>query len=190
MRRLVPINMHCVKLDVYKRQHAAESGIALRDRRLGIALHAEYLKATTHRVVTLSDGWKCTVCRPFTTKANLQDWCATPCRQVISEVRGTRIGRGVVHYTHNIRHTRGVLWCKSCGFFSVMRCEKLAKKCPCVGLAREPTPAGCELIRRMSIGVPPLGYQEWPDLSHGAVVCDRTWFGKGCWADGDIRPHA
>ena len=193
MRRLVAINMHCVRLEVCKRQQVVESGIALRDRRLGTALHAEYLKATTHQVVALSDGWKCTVCRSFTARANLQQWCTTPCRKVISDTRGTRFGRGVVHYTHNIRHTRGVLWCKSCGFFSVKRCEGLAKKCLCVGLVRHPTPAGHEFIRRMGSGIPPQGYKAWPDLNPAVVVWYRTWLGRNpdrspIWCGGDVRP--
>ena len=79
LRRLVVVNMHCVRLDVCKRQQLAEAKISFHERRLGTAMHAEYLKATSHRVVTLSDGWRCSVCRSFTIKANLQEWCATPC---------------------------------------------------------------------------------------------------------------
>ena len=178
-----------MKLEAYKRQKVAESCIAWKGNRLGTALFAEHLKATTHRVVVLSDGWRCAACRSFTTKANLEAWCTTPCLGVLSEVKGTRIGRGVVHYTHNIRQTRGVLWCKCCGFFSVKRCDNLAKKCRCVGLVRRPTPAGKELIRRMSIGEPPPGYKEWPDTSHEADLCIRTWLGCGIWAKGDVGPQ-
>ena len=112
MRRLVVVNMHCVRLEVCKRQQIAESRIVFHEKkRIGTALHAEYLKATTHQVIALSDGWKCSVCRSFPAKANLQQWCTTPCSNVISDVKGTRIGRGTVHYTHNLRHTHVV----SCG---------------------------------------------------------------------------
>ena len=109
-------------------------------------------------------------------------------------VRGTRIGRGAVHYTHNIRHTRGVLWCRSCGFFSIMRCDKLAKKCQCMGLIRQPTPAGHELIRRMRIGIPPQGLRAWPDLSHCVATWYRTWLGRNpdrspIWCSGDVCPQ-
>jgi len=188
IRRLVAINMHCVRIDAYKREKAIEACIAWRGARLGTALFAEHLKATSHRYVVLSDGWKCTVCRSFTTKANLEVWCSTPCLGEVSTIRGTRHGRSVVHYTHNIRQTRGVLWCKSCGFFAVKRCDLLASRCKCVGLVRRPTPAGRELIRRMSIGLPPPGYSEWPDEGQDVGRSVRTWLGCGIWADGDVGP--
>ena len=191
LRRLVAVNMHCVRrLDINKKQQHAEAKISLHEKRLGTAMYAEYLKATSHKVVALSDGWRCSVCRSFTIKANLLEWCETPCSKVISDVKGTRMGRGTVHYTHNLRHTRGVLWCRSCGFHSVMRCDKLAKKCLCTGLIRQPTLAGHETIRRMSIGIPPQGLQAWPDLEQQrAAIWYRTWLGKRMWCDGDVRPH-
>ena len=186
--------MHCVKLEVCKRQQLAESKIVFHEKRLGTAMHAEYLKATTHQVVALSDGWRCSVCRSFTAKANLQEWCTTPCSKVISDVKGTRMGRGAVHYTHNLRHTRGVLWCRSCGFHSIMRCDKLAKKCQCMGLIRQPTPAGHETIRRMRVGIPPQGLKSWPDLSQCVAVWYRTWLGRNpdrspIWCTGDVCPQ-
>ena len=194
LRRLVAVNMHCVRLGEDRGQQLAEAKLSLQGRRLGTAMHAEYLKATSHKVVTLSDGWRCSVCRSFTIKANLREWCTTPCSKVISDVKGTRMGRGAVHYTHNLCHTRGVLWCRSCGFHSILRCDKLAKTCLCKGLIRQPTPAGQETIRRMSIGIPPHGLQAWPDLDQRAAVWYRTWLGRNpdktpMWCAGDVSPH-
>jgi len=83
----------------------------------------------------------------------------------------------------------------SCGvnpvvFFAVKRCDLLASRCRCVGLVRRPTPAGKELIRRMSIGLPPPGYSEWPDEGQDVGRCVRTWLGCGIWADGGVGPHS
>ena len=190
LRRLVAVNMHCVGLDIERRQQHDEARITLHDKRLGTAVYAEYLKAASHKVVALSDGWRCSICRSFTIKANLQEWCETPCSKVISDVKGTRMGRGTVHYTHNLRHTRGVLWCRMCGFHSIRRCDKLSKKCLCTGLIRQPTMAGHETIRRMSIGMLPVGLQAWPDLEQQRTTTwFRTWLGKKMWCAGDVRPH-
>ena len=126
-------------------------------------LFNEHLKATSHRCVVLSDGWKRTVCRSFTTRARLERWLTTPCPGEVLTFRGTRHGRSVVHYTHNLRQTRGVLWCKSCGFFAIQRCDLLASKCRCSGLARMPAPADQNFLRRMSLGLHPPGHSGWPD---------------------------
>jgi len=189
LRRLVAINMHCVKLEAYKREKAIEAKLVWKGTRLGTALFNEHLKATSHRCVVLSDGWKCTVCRSFTTRAHLEVWLTTPCPGEVSAVRGTRHGRSVVHYTHNIRQTRGVLWCKSCGFFAIKRCALLASRRRRIGLVRMPTPAGRNFLRRMSLGLHPPGYSGWPDEGADVGLQIRTWLGCGIWADGDVGPH-
>ena len=163
LRRLVAANMHCVKIEAYKHDKALDAKLDWKGNRCGTAFFNEQFKATTHRYVALSDGWKCTVCRTFTTRAFLENWLTTPCPGEVQTFRGIRHGRRLVHYTHNLRQTRGVLWRKSCGFFAVHRCDLLASKCRCVGLARMPTPAGQAFLRRISLGLHPPGYSGWPD---------------------------
>ena len=62
-----------------------------------------------------------------------------------------------------------------------------------MGLIRQPTPVGHELIRRMGIGIPPQGLQAWPDLSHTVAAWYRTWLGRNpdrspVWCGGDVCP--
>jgi len=163
LRRLVTINMHCVKLDVYKYDKTLDAKLDWKGSMCKTAFLNEHFRATTHTYVALSDGWKCTVCRTFTSRALLESWLSTPCPGEVQTYRGIRSGRRLVHYTHNLRQTRGVLWCKSCGFFAVHRCDLLADKRKCIGLVRMPTPAGQAFLQRISRGLPPVGYAVWPD---------------------------
>jgi len=163
LRRLGAVNMHCVRLDAYKYDKALDAKLDWKGSRCGTAFFNEHFRATTHTYVALSDGWKRTVCRTFTSRALLESWLTTPCPGEVQTYRGIRHGRRLVHYTHNLRQTRGVLWCKSCGFFAVHRCGLLAEKCKCIGLIRMPTPAGQAFLQRISRGLPPPGYVVWPD---------------------------
>ena len=72
LRRLVAINMHCVRLEAYKRDKALDAKLDWKGSRCGTAFFNEHFKATSHRYVTLSDGWQCTLCRSFTTMAHLE----------------------------------------------------------------------------------------------------------------------
>ena len=140
----------------------------------------------THTYVALSDGWKCSVCRTFTSRALLESWLSTPCPGEVQTYKGIRSGRRLVHYTHNLRQTRGVLWCKSCGFFAVHRCDFLAEKCKCIGLIRMPTPAGQAFLQRIKRGIPPVGYAVWPD--ENTIGDMRPAF--DVWGPGPFCPSA
>ena len=67
----------------------------------------EQFRATTHTYVALSDGWRCTVCRTFTSRALLECWLSTPCPGEVQTNAGVMSGRRLVHYAHNLRQTKG-----------------------------------------------------------------------------------
>ena len=164
LRRLTTINMHCAKLDVYQHDKNLDQRVDWRGskKRNSIFL-TEHIRATQHRCRRLSDGWKCMVCRTFTSRALLEDWLNTPCPGVVQTFAGVRSGRRLVHVTHRLRQTRGVLWCKACGHYAVNRCDLLASRCMCIGFKRQPSLAGKAFLKRVMVGLPPAGYARWPD---------------------------
>ena len=65
--------------------------------------------------------------------------------------------------THKLIYDRGIFFCIGCGGFAVEKPRKLARAC--AGYRKA---AGSAVLRRLSKGLPPYGY-EWPIADQSAI---------------------
>ena len=74
--------------------------------------------------------------------------------QEFTGVMGT--GGRVIHKSHRLAGGRGVVWCWKCGYYAVIRPQKLCRPCP-----GAPGEKGAMTLARLRKGLPPYSVGKW-----------------------------
>ena len=81
-----------------------------------------------------------------------------------------------LHHSHSFGHKKGIVWCWSCGRFSITKVDKLGLVCP-----RGARPYGLACLKRLRRGKTPRYDVEWPreagdpdDIPPDVVIISRA----------------
>ena len=137
---------------------------------IGVALFQ-----TKHDISIFGPTMRCNMCfeQAPRLKEHIIDWLGSPCkvdrtyayahftgshRPVdLPKHRPTPIGRRLAHITHDLMTFKGLVFCKSCGYYAHRRMLRLANACTGMGEAAR------KRVQSLRRGHLPTGVRDWPN---------------------------